>query len=308
MRQVLPRHSRARAGRRGGSHATRSTAPGLAAACLLVGLACAAATARAETEVDPGSDRWAPSATLRGGVVIQTGAAFVQSFLANGSELRPRNTGRQTQIWPLLGGDLELMAPAIDLVPGAPRFFARGGASYSFAPDKNVAKEGNPMNFEFPLPPTAIQVLGRGSATNIQLRSPVWDAGLGAAFEFEAWERNVRLRVSAEYMRERIKLRGKVHEARDFLGTVVPFQIRDHKIESFDAVGGGVGIEFDAVRAGDFVTSVLGEGRAYAWVGDRLLRVRGRDPVFNASALWRYKLDPVAYRLHLGFRIRWQPE
>jgi hypothetical protein len=261
----------------------------------------------AESDLSAGSDRWAPGLVIRSGVVILSGSAFAQSNFGGGAPLRPRTTGRQTQVWPMLGGDLEIMTPAVSLIPGAPRFFARGGASYSFAGDKDVAKEGNPRNFEPPIPTQATLVNGRGSSTNIEMKSPVWDAGLGVAFEFEAWDRPVRLRASVEYMRQRIKLRGKVHEARDIFGSVALFSLRETTTDDFDAVGGGLGLEFDVLRAGPIMTSVLSSGRFYHYVGGRVIRTDQTGPL-GTSALWRYKLDPWAYRLHVGVRFRWQPE
>lgn len=277
---------------------------------LLASSVCVPAVRAAEA--DGGDERWVPSVILRSGFVMQSGEASVRSFLPNGQPLRPGANGSQTQIWPLLGGDLELMTPDVDALPGAPRFFARGGASYSFASSKDVAKEGNPAAFPDPLPTNITFIDGQGSTTNIEIKSPTWEAGLGAAFEFHWWERTVRLRVSAEYMRERIKLRGKVHDAVPFFGAIVPIFLRNDRTEDFDAVGGALGVEFDAMRAGSFVTSVLAEGRIYGWVGDRVLRETDQKPIVAAnnlaSAVWRYELDPVAYRIHVGFRVRFQPE
>jgi hypothetical protein len=272
-----------------------------------VALTLVAPQAHAEPNVEFGSDLWTPSLVLRTGVVIQSGAALAESALNNGQELRPRHTGRQTQVWPVLGSDLEIMAPALTMLPAAPRFFMRGGASFSFATDKDVTKEGDPQNFQLPAPPAAARVIGQGSSTNIELKSPILDAGFGAAFEFEAWDRPVRLRASFEYMRQRIKLRGKAHEARDAFGTVFLFSVRDTTTDNFDALGGGLGIEVDALRAGPIVTSVLGSGRMYHWLGDRTIEVRGEGNL-GSTARWRYKLDALAFRVHVGMRFRWQPE
>lgn len=299
----------------------RSTAVTLLLAALLPLSAMLSARAVQGSEVDPGSEQWAPGLVVRSGMVIQSGAALHESMFANGAELRPRHTGRQTQVWPMLGGDLGVMSPGIVWVPGSPRIFARGGATFNFAGPKDVTKEGDPRLFGDQTGTRAALIEGQGSATNIEPKSPTWEAGLGVAFEFEAWDRPVRLRTSVEYMRERIKLRGKSHEARDFLpapNTVLcTFQARNTTTLGFDAVGGGLGLEIDVARAGSIVTSVLGEGRFYRFLGDRSVQVRANArvrgvcetvPALQATADFRYKLDDWAYRVDAGFRLRWQPE
>ena len=274
---------------------------------------------------------------MRSGIIIQGGSGSTESDLFDGQDgdLPPRNTGRQTEILPLLGVDVELMTPSVKDLPVDVRFFARGGASYNFASNQDVAKGGSPdeglfrqeiVNARTDPPLNDILIQGRGMSTTIDYEAPVWTASLGAAFEFEFMNRPARVRVSAEYLRQQLELSGQAFGTDQItLGpifggeTITAFYaLTDSQTQDFDAVGGGLGVEFDAGRMGDFVASVLAEGRVYGWVGGRSVSASQTDtevepgPFAAAfgprTARWRYQLDRVAYRAQLGFRIRWQPE
>ena len=121
-------------------------------------------------------------------------------------------------------------------------------------------------------------------------------------------------------MRERLRLTGEAYHAIDRGERDDPaelFAARGTRTEHYDAVGGGLGIEVDARRAGPIMVSVLGSVRYYRWLGDRLLQVSETGTRFDIPDLtsappptgtWSYQLDRSAYRVHLGLRFRWQPE
>lgn len=274
------------------------------------------ATAEADVESDEwGSNLWSPSFIIRSGVVRQSASTSGEMRAFFGLPLRPFHARHRIHLWPMLGGDIEVMAPELSVIPGSPRFFLHAGATYTFAGDKDVTKEGEPLGFPEQLPTLATLIDGQGSFTNIELISPIWEGGVGAAFEFEIWDRRVRLRASAEYMRERLRLTGEAYHAIDRGARSDPaelFAARGTRTEHYDAVGGGLGIEVDARRAGPIMLSLLGSVRYYRFIGDRLLQVSATGtrsmPGFPPRGMWSYELDRSAYRVHLGLRFRWQPE
>lgn len=267
-----------------------------------------ASTARADGKPSEGVDRWVPELGISSGVLLYTGAAGIDSKFQNGTtDVRPPTTGRQTLAAPLIGGELGLMTPGFSSLPGKPRFFVRGGASWSFASEQDVAKEGNPKKLDTENPPSDANLIdGQGSSLGVELKSPVYDAGAGAAFEFDAWGRTLRLRTSVEYMRQRLKVRGKVEEARTIFGLPFFIEIRETDTESFDALGPGIELELDTMRYGSLMTSIFADGRAYHYLGNRKIDISGTGDL-NTTAQFKYKLDPWSYRAHVGFRIRWQP-
>jgi hypothetical protein len=275
--------------------------------CLLVsGVADASEEARSRDE----TSRWIPSIGFFSGIVAQDGTGKVSTSGGGGNLLRPSAKGDDTLVTPMVGGEIELMTPGLASLPGRPRLFVRAGVSASFAADKDLAKEGNPGPLSDPgvIPPQADAFPGQGSATNVEVQSPFVSAGAGVAFSFDIGERRVRLKSSVEYLRQEIEVTGISNRVLIF-GVPLFVEFEGRKTGTFHALGPGLEVEVDAMRTGSLMTSVFLSTRIYHFLGNRDIELTDRitTPI-GGIARWKYEQDPWAYRAHVGFRIRWQPE
>ncbi len=192
--------------------------PLTAAVLALVGPAVALA------EEQAGHDRWVPSLAATSGFSMAGLSGSVESFDSMGAELRESVEGRDYDVSPLLGIDLELMSPELAL-PLSPRIFVSGELTALFGRERNVAREGSATGSELPaLPVPPGQTIpgigspqeaftGLGSSTFAQTQPLTLGAGLGAAFPFEWLDRPMKLKISAEYLAHQIDYDGVVIDA-----------------------------------------------------------------------------------------------
>jgi hypothetical protein len=236
--------------------------------------------------------------------------------------------GDDLMVTPFVAGSLELMTPGLTSVPGRPRLFVHGDAAVSFAPTRDVAKEGLPEEFE--LDPSANVaserlIRGQGSTTTAELKPLLISAGAGVAFTIGTGERRLRIKPSVEYLREEIEVTGVVRrvvtthtdpapdpeEFRNYPCTERSgfrcIELSGGKKKVFHGVGPGLEIEWDAARAGPFVLAVYLAGQAYAFLGDLEVEFEDRNEL-GEWARWSFEKSSWGYRGGVGLRFRWVPK
>lgn len=172
-----------------------------------------------------GHDRWVPSLAATSGVSFVGLSGSVASYDEFGDPLRPAASGRDYDVSPLLGADLELMSPQISL-PLSPRLFVSGEVGAIFGVSRDIARESSATGARGPtIPPppqgqtlpgvgyTIEEITGLGSKATTQLDKLYFGAGLGVAVPFEWFDRPMRLKVSAEYLWFRVDYDGLVTDA-----------------------------------------------------------------------------------------------
>jgi hypothetical protein len=255
------------------------------------------------------------------------------------ANLRPPVDGDDLMLFPWVGGTAELMTPGIQALPGRPRFFARSDVGATFATERNLARERSPTELPDPLPTEPYlseeAVPGIGSQTTAEVQ-PLWiQAGAGIAFSFDLFERRIRIKPSVEYSREEIDFTGKVIRAVNVdtgisqQGFPAPPAVarRDSRFfgialegdesEVFHALGPGLELEMDTVRAGPFVVSLFLNGRALKILGDTEVDFSATQTVSQpelipdpttVTADWSFDKGAWSYGGNVGFRFRWLPE
>jgi hypothetical protein len=245
--------------------------------------------------------------------------------------------GSTTFLTPVVGASLELMSPGLQDLGGRPRLFAHAGASTAFSFDRNTAKEGIPGEVEYPAPAARVgegEIKGIGSKTSGEVQTLVLSAGLGTAFTLDAFERRLRIKPSVEWMRQQIKVSGRMvrvyrndtgtngnspsdtHPAASFF-LDEPIDIQASDTRPFHGIGPGLEVEMDAGRAGPVVLSVFVAGQAYYMLGDRKVHLTGSDTITDpsmvpntqtVSADFDFNIHQWSYQGGLGLRFRWVPE
>jgi hypothetical protein len=147
--------------------------------------------------------------------------------------LRPTTSGDDLAVTPYVGGNVELMSPALSL-PGFPRFFASAEVLPSFAPERTLAQEGNPSRirgsevgavlaveedqFHFTVPPGTAgprqqqfgenDTNGQGTQLISEVDSLIYGAKVGVAFAFQYRGKQMRIKPSAGWLHYKVTARG----------------------------------------------------------------------------------------------------
>jgi hypothetical protein len=312
------------------------------------------------------STRWVPAIGFRSGLLGQNASADVvsgnviyqrttrervfrtrpppQGFFERvttqniNTQIRPGADGDDLLLTPFVGGTLELMTPGLQMLPGRPRLFVRGDTQAAFATTRHIARErapsalppGNPIVLDPAFIEDAVE--GIGSETTAEVQPLAISAGAGVAFSFDLFGRRVRIKPSAEYLREEIDFEGSVVSAQlsdtginAFPPNIplpkpslfIPITIRGSKSEVFEGVGAGLELELDAARAGPFMLSLFAGAQGVKLLGDREVEFSSTTRITNAalrpnpqdvSASWSFEKDPWSYSGGIGVRFRWLPE
>jgi hypothetical protein len=245
--------------------------------------------------------------------------------------------GSTTFLTPIMGASLELMTPGLQDLGGRPRLFAHAGAATAFSFDRDTAKEGIPGDVEYPIAPGLRfgegEIKGIGSETSGEVQTLVLSAGLGTAFTLDAFERRLRIKPSIEWMRQEIKVSGRlVRVYRKDTGTGTgsgtaqpassfflqePIDIQADDTRPFHGIGPGLEVEMDAGRAGPVVLSLFLSGQAYYMLGNRDVQLTGTDQITDpalvpttqtVSADFDFNIHQWSYQGGMGIRFRWVPE
>jgi hypothetical protein len=302
----------------------------------------AAPEPRPERAARAGADRWVPSFAVVGGVTVQNwkattlGTLYPAPTMANPNptpvSVRPPQLGKDRDVTPFVGGNLELMTPELPL-PTSPRLFVGGELLPSFGTDRKVALEGDPGMIGNPIPEASRgltsygedAVLGQGSELVASLDTLVYGAHAGVAFPFELYGRALRIKPSFAWMRYGVHVEGQIVDAqcrplvvaRQGCDPALGGFLREVRLEAkgsktFDAIGGGLDLEMDTWRWGPVGTSLFTSARIYKVLGDRTIELEAPSRSFNdvlgmarATGRFSFEVDPWMYRVGIGLRFQW---
>jgi hypothetical protein len=296
-----------------------------------------------------GEDRWVPSFSITSGVLVQTFDGSVSSEFLEGTTppavpLRGSEKGDDLAVEAFVGGNLELMTPALD-VPLRPRLFLSAEILPTFGTSRTVAGEGDPgcvrgpdINAVCAVDEDGSRIRsfgedginGEGSSTKAEIDTLVFGASVGAAFPFELLGRQIRVKPSLGWINYKVKAKGLVVDAmcptdnctdvfRPTPGdpnNVIPGVLRETRLEGQDnkrlnALGPGMDVEMDVGRFGQVGTALFAGARLYRVLGGRKIRFGAEetydDDVGNDTARARFgvKVNEWMYRGHLGIRFQW---
>lgn len=289
--------------------------------------------------VQQGEDQWVPSFAIVSGLLIQQQSGTVDSLLFPGmgttsEPLQGDFDGNDLVVAPFVGGNLELMSPALEL-PLRPRFFVGGELLPSFASERRVALDGNPGCLRDPEPnapclseglPTQPfpedALVGEGSKTTAQIDTLVFGAFMGVAFPVQFEERQLRIRPSIGWINYKVDGKGTVVDGacnppdQCVDGAFGPGFTREITLEGsgsqyFNGIGPGLDVEMDTGRYGPLGVSLLVGFRAYAILGNRSFSWDASEVVDDelgndlATAEWSAEVDPWIFRANVGIRFQW---
>ena len=306
-------------------------------------LALALATAAEADETADETLRWVPSFALYFDALGQKASGSIASGNVEGPpvnggtdcngarpgrlctdsspKLRPDASSRDTDVAPLVGGSLELMTPRLFDAVLRPRLFVHGDASASFGFERNLAGEGSPGPFLPPQPRAAdtdvveVTVLGQGSRAKAQVKRWVYSAGGGIAFSIDLLGRRFRIKPSFEYLHQELDLIGSLRRAVKQQPTVQPGTLEGYRFvvlaaskeKALDAIGPGLEIEADTLRAGPFLLSIYASTRGYHFLGSLEDTLTATNE-FGETATWSFDRERWAWRAGAGLRFRLVPE
>lgn len=283
-------------------------------------------------------DRWVPSLAVVSGVTFQDQSARLASSDSVGNPIDDRfpASGSDLAVSPYVGGNLQLLSPALPL-PGRPRLFVGGGLLPSFGQDRDIAVEDDPGAFVPPAgnlyPDTAVR--GQGSSTTATLDTWVFAAAVGVAFPFELMGRQVWVKPSFGWIRYKMDVEGLLRDiqcapfpgpppvqvstqCRDLPNSIPPFDgfQRDVTLSAsdsqwFNGIGPGFELEMSVGRFGPVGSSLFLDAQAYRILGDRSVSLTNSasfdDQLGSAdyTANWSFETKPWMFRAGAGIRFHW---
>jgi len=248
----------------------------------------------------------------------------------------------------LVGGNFEIMSPALFDVPTRPRLFLDVSIAAVLATEVGLAREADPSVMGYPLifPITEnigeTTVFGRGNKITVQQQGPQVHAGLGAAFTFDFGPERIRLKPSLAYSRIIVDISAKARRAVRYAGydtgdpgpgeepnpRVFDLEFRsivldDQVTEVYHGLGPALEIEYETRnRVGPFAVSLFAKGNASYLFGDLKTEMQrtnqdpdvyqlndmGEQVPIDESVNWKYTQDRWVYRVTTGIRFRLVPK
>lgn len=291
---------------------------------VLGGSATAADDARSEWE----DDRWVPSLAVSMGFTSQQIEGSVQSKRTvigfDIFDVRDADYNQKYLNAIHAGGLFELQTPAVPIPYVHPRIFF-GGEVYNVSSQRrSIAREGDPQPIlgepEGNGPFTALELLGRGSETTVDLDNIQFGAHIGVSFPVQVGDWRISIKPSARYLRQELQFRGIVSEGRrgandmDSVSRSIPTNrilLLGSEDTILHAVGPGLEIEIEAGGVRSLAASVFISGGAYRVLSDDEVNfsMTGRDSngtgFTTYTGIWSADIDPWVYRASLGMRIKW---
>lgn len=262
-----------------------------------------------------------------------------------GPVLREGADENELAVTPYVGGNLSLQTPVLFSL-GRPRLFASIDLPYQFGIDRNVAQKERPTGAEEPNNPEATEtiddagLLGVGSRTRSETEGLAFGANAGVAFSFAAFGREFRVKPSANWIRYRVGVRGRVETGicltsggirlceldgipppdgmggeADAFTRVITLKSRDSIW--FHGIGPGLDFEMDTGRFGPYTVSLFFGGGGYYLLGDRSLAFERQRTIANPEredefseptgyrARFSWRANPWLYRAGIGLRLSW---
>ncbi len=239
----------------------------------------------------------------------------------------PKNSREEVSA-ALVGGDFEVMTPALFDVPSRPRLFMDFNISAVLTNDVGLARDAEPSPvLEYPfglsggaageaLGETTIE--GRGTKTIIQHQGPQLHAGIGTAFTFDFGPERIRIKPSFVYSRAVLDI--SVEAARairlqqgpgtSFDDNFRTFYGADDFREVYHGIGPALEIEYETRnRIGPFSVTLFLKGHAIHFLGDLKTRFTVSNPDYPGEQVdWKYTQNAWAYRASTGIRFRLVPK
>lgn len=277
-------------------------------------------TTAEETTTLETEDRWLPSVSFfTMGLPEERGASL-------SSDTRGTAESESTGFAWSVGGGLELASPELSYVPGHPRFFAHGDLAWATEVNDNVVSDGTPGEPAlFGTVPVVSSIEGVGQELRATVKPLLLTGGVGFSFDFEAYDRQFRIRPSLEWMYQRQTLESVLGSGENEVagGTCGPCRllfIQNQKEKGFHSLGPGIEIEAEASRSGNIQSSFFAGFRVYRILGDRDTDAGGvgawqrtdgapttrPNPETRLRAL--YERKPWHYRFGFGIRLYWLPD
>jgi hypothetical protein len=292
-------------------------------------------------------ERWVFSGALEVGLMGHTGKGNVRGTptgspratnidpIRLGDEATPNvvadDASREQITSALVGGNFELMSPALADVPSQPRFFMDVFVAAALANEVSLARDGNPASLGFPdvfdqrQPLGERLVAGRGNGVFVQPQGPQLHAGIGPAFTFDLFgAHRIRIKPSLVYSRMRVDVTGVAHRAvrtantvdfrnRVFADEFRTIELREKTDEVYHGIGPALELEYDTGnRFGPFEVTLFLKGHASRLFGDVTTDLSQANPNPPADAeervFWKYRQDRWVYRGSTGIRLRYLPK
>lgn len=278
--------------------------------------------ASGEEGAQRGDERFLPAIAAMGQLWVENADAAVDS------SARGAFSGDARLVFPTLGGNAELMSPALTALPGAPRLFVQGGVSAAFDPKRQVVKEGTPGTVVVPIidsnndgipdpgrePPLAA-VTGQGSAVESEVQPLVFTAHAGVAFSVPLGSRAFWIKPSVGYRHEETEVTTQVSAAQSIADNgLCPCRTAEFSESQTSAshwLGPALEFELDAARAGPFMLTLFLSGQAYRLVSDADVTLSATTEFDDGTPLQvdsKFERKPWSYGASLGLRFRWLPE
>lgn len=318
-------------------------------ACLFFVLGAAPAEAESEsmTAHDGELGRWVVSGALEIGIFGHTGKGNVNSTNVDnrpGFRVSPINpnagdettlpviatdASREEILSALIGGDFEIMSPALFEGPTHPRLFLDVNVSETLTNDVGLAREGDPGVLG--LPTFGVvggqvvgerAVVGRGNKTTVQHQGPQVHAGLGTALTFDFGPERIRIKPSVVYSRiivdvfsvarRAVRLNNNIGAARTYDNTFRSIELSDKQREVYHGIGPAIEIEYETRnRIGPFAVTLFAKAHASHLLGDlktRFEQTNTQDGAMGETVRWKYSQDRWVYKATTGFRLRLVPK
>jgi len=268
---------------------------------------------RADAEPAPKPEPdWIPSISTAIGFQYQAVGASVSS------SLRGVTPGEETIVMPIVPVGLQLQAPRIRALPGAPRVFVHGEFQFTPTPSRTLARQGDPGFIDVPAAGDIFRsqnpdsVAGQGQSFEASYTYQ-WVAGIGLAFPVTVLGRPVELKSSIDYMGQFVEFEAQVANLACPDGTQmcrggpfgVPSYVSGKTDKIFSAIGPRLAAEVDVGNRGPVGVSVFLSAQAYFFVGDG----SASDVYRNAAGdtlQWDYDPDFWVFQAAAGVRFSWK--
>jgi hypothetical protein len=291
---------------------------------VLGGSAIAADDARSEWN----DDRWVPSVALSLGFTSQKFNGSVSSKRTvigfDIFDVRPSDQNQKYLNAIHVGGQFEMQSPAISIPYLHPRVIFGGEVYNVSSQSRSIAREGDPQQElgepDGNNPFSALELLGRGSETTVDMENVQFGAHVGLSFPVQLGDWRVSIKPSARYLHQKLQFRGIVSEGsrgpsdEDSVPRSIPTNVvllQGKEDSDLHAVGPGLEIEIAAGGVRNLAASVFISGGAYRVLSDQKIRFTdtGRDsdgtPFTTYTGMWEADIDDWLYRANIGFRIKW---
>jgi hypothetical protein len=274
---------------------------------VLVTLTASAESDAPEAPVAERAPGWEPALAVTSGFIFQPQEADVSSTIdSTGEPLRRAVDDTNWATAPYVGIQAEIMTPEIESSSGI-RLFLNGEYLPTFAPDLDIAKEGDPREFELPSegvpqPPCGLfvggcncpfgfgcyfeeEILGVGSKTTATIQEDVLAAAVGVAVPVRLLGRKLMLKPSFGWIRYEVDVQGDVLRGIkiDVISPTNPterpvpivrlVELHDSDSKFYNAIGPGLEVEMEVHQAGPIEATLFVDAHGYRVLGDRKVKL-----------------------------------